>query len=253
MSNRRNGNIITPANSISSIPKELANHYAFRGYNCGCCGKLVGNLAVVSIFVSDTVSSWNSYDRAKYKCEVNEACNFLLNNGGRKAGLRIKEQIFNEARLPYLEKRSSYKQNIIDVLSQMGFDSFMSYRESIFQTYPNIDTVAVFFVFNKDNRSFALSVKGHKTMQSTRRSDSSVGEYSVIYAQAHGKIAYTISYPDATIQIAKQYAPQSIMLCSYNLPNIDELSQVLIGWKTDIDFRTLSFYNKISNAVIHNV
>ena len=219
---------------------------------------MVGNLAVVSIFVSDTVSLWNSYDRANYKYEVNEACDFLLINGGREAGLRFKEQIYFDTTLPYLEKRDNYKQNIKDILNQMGFESFMSFRASIIQTHSNIDTVAVFFVFNKDNRSFALSVKGHKTMRSTRRSDFSVEEYSVLYAKSHGKTAFTIShellhlygaidyyYPDTTSQSAIIYAPHSIMLCSNEHPVIDGLTRYLVGWNCNLTNPSQTFLERI--------
>lgn len=240
------------------IPKELARHHAFRGFNSGCCGRLVGNLAIVSVLISDTTSGWTAFEKARYKQEVSSACAFLLNNGGRAAGLTIKEQIYLQAEIPYAEERNRYKKTVGDVLHVLGYSSFNAFQASILQAHPEIDTVAVFFVLNKNNRSFALIMKGHKTMNSTRRSDTSVGEYSVIYAKARGSIPFTIShellhlygaidyyYPERTNLEAKNYSPHSIMLCHYQRPEIDDLTKFLVGWKQGLNPNSLLFLKKI--------
>ena len=257
-----------------TIPKEIETHPAFKGYNAGCCGRLVGRMAFVTVFISDSVSKWESASEMNYKQAENDAISFLMQSGGVEAGLRVVQRIYYRVALTFEEKREKYNQAVSAAIHILGFSSFNEMRSSVCKNCSDIDHVAVFFVFNKVDRSFASISNHHKNIHSTRRSHMFGSEYSVIYAGSKTYLSYSIChellhlygavdyyYPETVKKEANKVFLHSIMLDFEGKIHIDEFTKFLIGWSNCLTPKSIDFLkNTIStrrtlrpiNSIIQN-
>lgn len=217
---------------------------------------MIGNIAIVSIFVSDVSTRWSKNDIDKYMKALDEAETFLLNNGGHEAGLAIPLKMYFRCNLQYRADRGRYGNTVDDVLRKLGYNTICELRDELIKNNRHINSVVVLFVFNTAERSFAMSIKGRKDACSTRRAYTDSGEYAFIYFRSHEYMAHTLChemlhlfgaidyyYPDTVKRQAEKYFPRSIMLCFYEKPYIDGLTRYLIGWSKNLDLESLLFLN----------
>ncbi len=240
-----------------NVPAGVENHPAFRGFNTGCCGRLVGHMAWVTVFVSDPESHWNAASEMRYKESEEKAIRFLMDSGGTAAGLHIKERAHYRVSLPFQEKRSEYKHTVSEAVLKMGYLSFEDMRASLRQTFFGVEHVAVFFVFNKKDRSFASVSNGHKSILSTRRSYVATDEFGVIYAGSRVYLPFVIChellhlygamdyyYPDTVKREAEKHFLHSIMLDFGGVIHVDEFTKFLVGWNDDLTPDAIDFLKK---------
>lgn len=217
---------------------------------------MIGNIAIVSILVADVTTRWCKNDIDEYMKALDKSELFLLNNGGYDAGLSVSLKMFYKCDLKCKVDREEYGRTVDDVLHELGYNTICELRDDVIKNNHKVNSVVVLFGFNNEERSFAMSIKGRKNANSTRRAYTDSGEYAFIYFKSHRDISYTLCheilhlygaidyyYPDTIKKQAERFFPHSIMLCYYEKPYIDDLTRYLIGWNANLDSTSLLFLN----------
>ena len=223
---------------------------------------MTGSVAIVSVFVSDSMNKWDKASVDEYMQVLKKAVDFIMTNGGRETGLVIPLTLFYACDIDYLASidcnyntcRSKQKTLRNDVLHKLGYQSVCDLRSDVMKNNPNITSVAVLFVLNESARSFAMCTSGRKSAISTRRAFVDSGEYAFIFFRSHSHIVYTLCheifhlygaidyyYPSAVKMEAERHFPNSIMLGYRDKPIIDDLTRFLLGWKNSLSTDSLAF------------
>lgn len=209
------------------VPEHLRNNYYLVRKGQGACDQMTGNIKVVVIFVSDSVSKWDKEsienakpvfadhetrmeaDAARYGAEMDITMEFL------EANISV-EFTFDTGKMTpaYL------------ALNKVGLgDGF--YDQNVLETYYNVDSVPVLFVLNRAGRAFAT----------TMDQDNDMLECAIIYGDDLSSVRHEIYhifgaedlyFPADTVAAMNKYLPTSIMYNHYN--DADDLTAFLIGW-----------------------
>lgn len=232
---------------------QLARHRAFSGYNCGCCRKMLGKIAIASIFVSDASKRWDDHDINEYIQFLNRSEQLLLDLGGREAGLSVALKEYYRCILTHRTDRAQYQNTVNEVLCRLGYHSVCELCDELKKNNKNISSVAVLFVFDTNDTSFAVSMRGRNNANSTRRACPDSDEYAFIYFKGQSMectIAHEILhlfgaidfyYPEAVKKQAGVLFPNSIMFYYTETPCIDDLTRYLIGWESKLSPTALLF------------
>ena len=219
-----------PVVSDKPFPEELQSNLYLNWKNKGFCGEMVGTMMITVIFLSDTVSKWDSAGiaNAKANIDLDEA---RLEADAASFGASLDVQI------TYLESNINLKFNPEDRFGYWAQSALRAhglerafYNQSYLAQYYNVDSAPVVFVVNQEGRAYAASVTDGISM-----------EYAVLYSSetramrhelCHLYGAVDFYFPDEVLDAAKDYLPGSIMDDGL-YGAVDTLTAFLIGW-TDI-------------------
>ena len=215
--------------------------------NFGSAKKLVGDCALVTIFMADEESIFTINQEEEAMSKLTEAVNYLTN----KANLfgRELEIVYNEPDLIYrFNSKNIISTNFddtnwsVDLLERINSDKIV---QEIYRNY-GIDNVGFVINVNKEGQSYAVSTNKYvmkkydneKCVIYSQYSGSETNAYVYAHEILHLFGATDLYYPNDIIEyrkdLAEEYFPNEIMLdYHYNLKNamISDVTAYLIGWK----------------------
>lgn len=210
------------------FPKDLENNVYLSMMGTGFCEEMTGTMMVTIIFLSDSISSWDSASIAAAKEHFDQDLPKLESNA-EIYGQQLDVQI------TYLESKILQAQDKADTslfwaksaLSKHGLSKGLT-DAAFLENHYNADSAPVVFVLHREGRAYASTTTGQED----------TFEYVVMYSSAltsirhelchlHG--AMDLYFPQETVDAANQHLSDSIMLESIN-GAVDALTAYTIGW-----------------------
>lgn len=224
----------------------LRNHKFLASRNKGPCRRLRGKVLLEVVYVEDVNSTWTQAEKDQFYAVFRKAMeNLLIQAMEERVDLSI-SAITGDFRYKGDVSAANVFSDVtsriyMDYLRTQGFytvDSFVRSRKITYQ----FDEIAVMLVFDEQFRAHALS---GETMEFCV-----LGKNNDIHAIGHELLhlfgAADLYYPYHIYGLTMEYFPKSIM-CTYEGMEVDPLTQFLVGWREDMEAKTLEFMNKISD------
>ena len=210
------------------FPKELENNVYLGMMGTGFCEEMTGTMMVTIVFLSDSISSWDTASIAAAKEQFDQDLPKLESNA-ETYGAQLDVQI------TYLESKILQAQDKSDAslfwaksaLDKHGIGKGIK-DATYLENHYNADSAPVVFVLNREGRAYAV----------TTTDASDTFEYVVMYSSALTSIRHELChlhgamdfyFPQETVEASNQYLSNSIMLESVN-GIVDELTAYVIGW-----------------------
>lgn len=215
-------------------------HFALRSRNVGPCGKLLGKVEVIVVFVNTPQHPWTD----KKKQEVYRISDSSLNYM-RKNAKQYRANV-NFDHVGYLE---------FTVSSEAGFDGGddwyweiihnVYHENSIAQVYDRyrhddgVDEAPMIFMFNSWDRSYTSC--GYSEEYCVIFCDTKMHNNYLTHELYHlyGAIDYYDYNGEGVEKIAKKYFPQNVMACTGT--NVDDLTAYILGWTDTLSRKAQKF------------
>lgn len=233
---------------------EFKNSFALRGKNVGCSISLRGRVVLIAFLINDGVSQWDPESEKILADSLKQISNRLMDDSGLNRDELDIAYAFCQVTIPFtVEKRNSSK-FVESVLRQFGYEDVQSYQRHYESKFGRDDT-CISFVFNKEFRSYAVSVDAAEV---TETEDDRGNEYSIvafdpknpagsqrtfIHELMHQFGAIDYYYPERLAMEAEHYFPGSIMNSG---DTIDDLTRYVIGWTDTLTPQAKAFLKAIS-------
>ncbi len=214
------------------------SHYAVKSRLLGdsCC--LRGDVTVLAIFVSDTVSRWTpalvqAHDEA-YRDGLAD-----VERQAKEFGVPLRlRYISKQVTVNRACKGHGFENETPSILSVLGFSSMSEMQLSMRESY-HCDELAVVFVLNRELWPYAMPadqawpLRDECALLDNRRSG-----HAIAHEMLHLFGAVDQYYPDTVRDASHRYLPGSIMCDNYK---VDSLTRYLIGWADEPDEAALQF------------
>ena len=228
-----------PIEPHNPVPEHLRNNYYLGSKGQGDCEEMLGDVNVLVIFVSDTLSKWDaeSIEAAKRTFADHET---NMEAAAKRYGAEMEMTMtFLEATIaiPFVFEAGKPITPAYSALKKLGMgDAF--YDQEILEKQYEADSVPVLFVLNRQGRAFALAMDAQTDLL----------ECAVIYGDDLSSVRHELYhifgaqdfyFPDETIAAQEKYLPNSIMNNHYH--DVDDLTAFLIGWLDELSQNALNF------------
>ena len=226
------------------LPEDMQNHVYLQWMNSGFCETMIGNVNIVVVFVSDTVSSWDADSIAAVKASFDQDPAKLE---AEAAGYGAKLDV----QLTYIETKITENYDSTDTnaywaqaaLNKAGL-GMGYYKDHYIENYYKVDAAPVVFVINQEGRAYAATTSGGSQF-----------EYAVIFASEVGALRHEVLHmfgaldfyvPQETAEAANTFLPESIMINS-RTGTVDELTAYLVGWTDRVGPKAKAFLQATSH------
>lgn len=236
----------TDPNELPGIPEELKNHVFLDARAAGISSKLVGDVRVIVIFVTNPASSW-SYEEmtAVQTAHEDMTAEILAEAASRGVDLNlsmeyhlatVNEDLPDEGTTDWADA----------ALASIGLPPAATASADL-ETKYGVDEAPILFYLNTTGRAYALP---------SRHGNHS--EYAFFFHADEGAVRYRhelyhlfgakdFYYPSDVKVLAESYFPGSTMLTSeIGVAMTDDLTAYLIGWTEEPSASALSFLNDTS-------
>jgi len=226
----------------------------------GSSGKLIGNSVLVTIFIHDTESGFNDYEREERLGWLSEATQWLeaqAKNAGHIANFIYGAEhlvIDHEMNRPFSTERAisgvtmeAYEQ--LEALDGPYLYEYLKERH-------DAKNVGFIFFINKDARSYSHIATRYSTgifyfescvifaAQNGNPVDASVVAHEILHLFGALDLYFALLPDDERNELAKLYFPNDIMISARRELDsfaIGDLTAYLIGWRDSIDIRLVYF------------
>jgi len=221
----------------------IPDHIFYENKDTGISGTLTGDVAIISIFVSDNVSRWTEEDRDTALTCQQEQLDAIVAEADRY-GAEL------ETYLGYYEgyydgefNNDTHYNAAKEVIRNLGFESFADLQSTV-ENYFNAEESAIIFCVNKNLRSFAIPA-----------AYGDGEEYAVVYYNASNAYAHEMCHlfgardyyiHNEISASAKKNFGECIMTDS-SLYVVDSLSAYLMGWTDDPRDDAMNFLKETSH------
>jgi len=234
--------------------EQIKDVFALRGKNVGCSVKLRGRVVLVAFLINDGESHWDAQSQKVFADGLKQTANYLMDTSGLgRQDLDI-AYAYCQVTVPYTVEKRNSSRFVQDVLRQFGYEDVQSYQKHYESKFAR-DEACVTFVFNKNFRSYAVTVSSGENTDA----ENPIGnEYSIvafdpkdptgsqrtfIHELMHQFGAIDFYYPERVKLEAEHYLPGSIMNSG---DSIDALTRYVIGWDETLTADAKAFLKAIS-------
>ncbi len=227
----------------------LRNHKFLASRNKGPCRRLRGKVLLEVVYVEDVNSTWTQTEKDNFYAVFRKAMeNLLIQAMEERVDLAISAITGNYEYKGDVSAANVFSdvtsQIYMDYLRTQGFytvESFVRSRKTAYQ----FDEIAVMLVFDEQFRAHALSSETMEFCVLGKKNDT----HAIGHELLHLFGAADLYYPYHIYGLTMEYFPKSIM-CTYEGMEIDPLTQFLVGWREDLEPKTMEFMNKISDHTV---
>ena len=215
------------------IQRIYSKHILLANRNEGGVKRLAGDVVVVVFFVNDAESRWTQRDKQLYRSKLEEAFRFIVSSA-KKRGVRLRMRIAcGDATVNQKCDPRNYTDWSKKIIQNHRFGNVLQYQNG-YKAHYGCDEAPVFFVFNKDFRSFASMADAASRGCDELSIISSYVEPSVIaHELLHQFGANDFYYIDEIKDFLRQRQYSSVMGPRQEM-YIDSLTAYLIGWTSEI-------------------
>lgn len=227
-----------PPEPENPVPENLRNNYYLGHKGNGACEEMIGNINVLVVFVSDSVSKWT-------QTEIQEAKITFADHETRMEAAATRYGAEMDMTMTYLEATISMEFNVGEkmmtsahsVMRKLGIGDAFHDQDMLEGKY-EADAVPILFVLNRPGRAYAVTMD-EKT---------DVLECAIIYGKDLSSVRHELChifgaldfyFPNETIAAQEKYLPDSIMNNHYK--DVDDLTAFLIGWVDELSENAIKF------------
>jgi len=218
----------------------LSEHFALRSRDVGPCGKLLGKVEIIVVFVNTPKHPWTEKKKQEVYKISDSSLKFM-----RKNAKQYRANV-NFDHVGYLEFTVNSEAG-----SEGGDDWYWEIihnvyqEESIAQVYDRyrhddgVDEAPMIFMFNSWDRSY--SVCGYSEEYCVIFCDTKMHNNYLTHELYHlyGAIDYYDYNGEGLEKIAKKYFPNNVMACTGN--NVDDLTAYILGWTDTLSKKANKF------------
>lgn len=227
-----------PAVPENPVPEELRNNYYLGSKDQGDCERMTGNINVLVVFVSDSISKWTESDMQMSKTAfADHEANMEAAAARYGAEMELTMTYLEATILTEFNVEGKALTSAYTTMRKLGIGDAFHDQDSLEAKY-DADAVPILFVLNRPGRAFAVAMDAYtdelecavifgKDMSSVRHE-----LYHIFGAQ-------DFYFPDETIAAQEKYLPDSIMNNHFN--DVDDLTAFLIGWVDELSDNAIKF------------
>lgn len=213
------------------------NHVFFTAHNSGSCGKLIGKIMLLSLYINDINSFWTS-EALENQRQIKRDTMNRLEREAKNVGVYL-EFIDGEQYLgTQIDVVLNQKQFVESVPSVFGF-STLSQLESGLKAQYGVQQIIFAFLINKQGRSFAFQ-DSTISNPSNRQYLSDTTEFLYVFGDQTNLMhellhlfgAVDFYYPKCVSDLIKKYYPNSVMYKTGK--EVDDITMYLIGWTSTL-------------------
>lgn len=220
---------------ISDYP-EIQNNFYLGSRNTGASRKLVGDVNIITVFVSKTPDDWCEAIKNEYRKSIHIAADFLTSQARRYGTYLNIRCLYLETTVPY----DADPHKGFYLLRNFFHSPDMQRLQEYYEKHMGVDEVPIILAFNERGRSFAFEKNDYQFYDVQETSvlffdnDANAKEeaMSIAHEILHQFGALDYYYPEAVTEIAKKYLFDSIMGIGKKV--VDDLTAYLVGWKDTI-------------------
>ena len=224
------------------------NHYILEAKNRGYNQDLSGKTAFVYILVSDPVSHWKNQSEVD-SCikKIKEVSAWLMKEAARRRiPLQIRDFVMKASSQTVVNYETPYGWHT-NVVRSIKRSSLMALQNEIKKS-GNFKEVAVVFLFNRTERSFAHPVTTNLNEDEFAAAYAADSFLSIAHEILHLFGAADLYYPERIRNAAQRHFGNGIMISGTENDRIDDLTLYLIGWHKTPSHRAALFLNEISSV-----
>ncbi len=224
---------------LPGIPEELTDHVFLNARAAGISSKLVGDVRVIVVFVTNPSSSW-TYEEMTEVQTGHEAMTAEILAEAASRGVSL--DLSMEYHLATVDKELPDENTTAwadAALASVGLPPSATASADLEAEY-GVDEAPILFYLNHSGRAYALPYQS-----------GNFSEYAFFFNADEGAVRYRhelyhlfgakdFYYPAEVTNFAESYFPNSTMLVSENAVT-DDLTAYLIGWTDTLSDLALAF------------
>lgn len=226
------------------LGNDVKDNFYLGARGVGASKKLLGNVEILSVFISEEKGEWPSLQKNGYFSAIKKASDFLMREAKRYgATLNITGSHFDTT----IPSGTNHKDGYEIVKDFFNRDTVQEAQE-YYENKGDFDETPFILVFNKRGRSFARKRNVNAQYDAeeisvvyydkTNRDENAVAV--IVHELLHQFGATDFYFPSRVKKVATKYIGKSIMT-SYDDLHIDDLTAYLIGWKDTISRDSYQF------------
>lgn len=227
---------------------ELTNHFFLQAKNRGYNQRLVGKVAFVYILVSEPVSHWRNQSEVDACVQKIKQVSGMLTQEARKQriNLQIKDFVLKSSsnEVVSLETPYGWHTRVVQIIHRSSLQEL----QNEIKKSQGFAEVAVIFLFNRGERSFARQVVDNVFEDEFAAAYNTASVNDIAHEILHLFGAVDFYYMERVQKAAEKHLRGGLMMGNTEKIIVDDFTLYLIGWHQKLSRRAASFLREIQTV-----